>query len=131
MSIILGIFLAGAAYADVHVSSIARVYDGDTITVNIDQWPPIVGQAISIRVRGVDTPEIRGKCQAEKDLARRAKSYTAAAVKYGQVTLKNLERGKYFRIVADVEVNGKPLAAALISQGLGRPYDGGKRKGWC
>lgn len=42
------------------------VYDGDTFKVNIDDYPAIVGEAISIRIRGIDAPEIRGKCLSEK-----------------------------------------------------------------
>ena len=46
-----------------------RNYDGDTITFNIRQAHPIIGDRINIRVNGIDTPEIRGKCSKEKNLA--------------------------------------------------------------
>ncbi|MBF0370483.1 MAG: hypothetical protein HQL52_13605 [Magnetococcales bacterium] len=39
-------------------------YDGDTIRFDIPGVHPLLGDNISIRVRGVDTPEIRGKCPA-------------------------------------------------------------------
>jgi len=52
-----------------------RNYDGDTITVNINDVHPLLGDNINIRVRGIDTPEIRGKCQYEKDLAYEAKYF--------------------------------------------------------
>ena len=49
-----------------------------------------------------------------------------------RVDLKNIERGKYFRIVADVIVDGESLADILIETGLAVPYDGGtKGKDWC
>ena len=38
-----------------------RNYDGDTITFDIDGLHSIVGKNISVRVLGIDTPEIRGK----------------------------------------------------------------------
>ena len=60
---------AAPQYGTVTVSKVISVYDGDTFRVNIDSLPPIVGKNIAIRVNGVDTPEIRGKCLYEKNLA--------------------------------------------------------------
>jgi len=49
-----------------------------------------------------------------------------------QVDLKNIERGKYFRIVADVFVDGESLSDLLIEAGMAVPYDGGtKTHNWC
>ncbi len=43
-----------------------------------------------------------------------------------------MHRGKYFRIVADVYVDGKSLAESLIEANLGVPYYGKtKIKDWC
>ena len=42
-----------------------------------------------------------------------------------------MQRGKYFRILADVYVDGISLADNLIKAGHARVYDGGKRLGWC
>ena len=49
-----------------------------------------------------------------------------------QITLKNMERGKYFRIAADVIVDGESLADMLIEAGRAVRYDGGKKTHkWC
>jgi endonuclease YncB( thermonuclease family) len=45
--------------------------------------------------------------------------------------LRNIQRGKYFRIVAEVYVDGKSLTESLIAAGLGYRYHGGKKKAWC
>ena len=47
------------------------------------------------------------------------------------IELGGIERGNFFRLIADVWIDGRSLAAALIQAGLGRPYAGGKRQGWC
>ena len=40
--------------------------------------------------------------------------------------------GKYAgRIVAQVLVGGEDLEEMIIEAGLGRPYEGGAREGWC
>ena len=93
---------------------------------------PIFGEKISIRLKGLDTPEIRGKCQLEKDQARAARDRLRALMEQArQIDLIDAERGKYFRIVATVQADGVDVAGVLIGEELGRPYDGGSRKGWC
>ena len=37
---------------------------------------------------------------------------------------------KYFRIIADVEVDGQDLGMMLIAENLARPYSGGTRGKW-
>ena len=49
-----------------------------------------------------------------------------------QIDLKNMERGKYFRIAADVIVAGESVADMLIEAGMAVRYDGGKKTHkWC
>lgn len=105
--------------------------DGDTIKVAAAVWPGITVR-VSVRVAGVDTPELRGRCAGEKALAREARDFTRAAVG-DRVILRNIRRGKYAgRMIAEVRVDGgADLAAMLIAAGLGRPYDGGRRRPWC
>ncbi|MDP6141644.1 MAG: thermonuclease family protein [Arenicellales bacterium] len=119
-----------ADYGSVN-GTVLSVYDGDTFRVDISGWPPIIGKNIPVRVRGLDTPEIRGKCQAEKDLAIHARDYVRQVLASGTVTLAHLDRGKYFRIVATVLVDGTNLTELVIQKDLGRRYDGGKKQGWC
>lgn len=134
--LLMALCFAGAAqakdYGTVLVSEITSIYDADTFRVNIKDYPPIVGERVSIRVNGVDAPEIRGKCESEKIAAQKAKQFTVAALRSAKtVELRNIERGKYFRILADVYTDGKNLAEGLIKSGHARAYDGGKREGWC
>ena len=61
------------------VAAVVRVYDGDTLTVNAFPWPGMTIRT-AVRVNGVDTPEIRGLCDAETELATRARDYVRATV---------------------------------------------------
>ncbi|MCX2802266.1 thermonuclease family protein [Microbulbifer thermotolerans] len=111
---------------------VVAVYDGDTFTANVPGWPDIVGHRIGVRVKGVDTPELRGQCPEEKRLARRARQYTVALLRSAEVVeLREVERDKYFRLLAEVWADGQRLDLMLIQAGLGREYHGGKRRGWC
>jgi len=130
----LSVFSAQAKpqYGTVTVSKVINVYDGDTFRVNIDSLPPIVGKNIPIRVNGVDTPEIRGKCQYEKDLALEARDFVRAKLANAkEIKLTNLQRGKYFRVVANVVVDGVSLEQELLDNELAYEYSGGKKLSWC
>ena len=90
-------------FGDYEGAIYVRNYDGDTITFNLPNLHPIIGKKIAIRVNGIDTPEIRGKCDKEKYDAEQAKGMVEEFLKDAErIDLKNMERGKYFRIVADV-----------------------------
>ena len=126
------IFLSSPAHAktfgDYEGAVYVRNYDGDTVTFNLPGLHPIIGKKINIRVNDIDTPEIRGKCDKEKYDAEQARDMVADILKDAeQITLKNLERGKYFRIVADVYADGENLADILIEAGMAVRYDGGKK----
>ena len=109
-----------------------RCYDGDTCTVTFHGVPPIFGDKIGLRIWGVDTPEKRGKCEQEKALALRAQTFVWDRVKDGRATLHDLERRKYFRIVARVKVADGWLDDLLVKHGLGVRYFGKtKTKDWC
>jgi len=120
-------------FGSVTVSEVTSIYDGDTFRVNIAEYPDLIGYRMGIRVNGIDTPEMRGKCQQEKALARKAKQFTVEKLRAAKhIELRNMKRGKYFRIVADVYVDEQNLGGMLIAQDLAVAYDGGhKGKDWC
>ena len=123
---------AAAEYGTVNVSRVISVYDGDTFRVDIDSLPPIVGKNIPIRLNGVDTPEIRGKCKYEKDLAIKARDFVRNKLANAkEIKLNNLQRGKYFRVVADVMIDGVSLETELLENKLAYKYTGGKKSSWC
>ena len=134
LSLCLVMFSVQAApeYGTVTVSKVISVYDGDTFRVNIDSLPPIVGKNIPIRLNGVDTPEIRGKCKYEKDLAVKARDFVRNKLANAkEIKLTKLQRGKYFRVVADVMVDGVSLEKELLENKLAYKYTGGKKSSWC
>ena len=117
------------SFGDYEGAIYVRNYDGDTITFNLPGLHPIIGEKINIRVNGIDTPEIRGKCEKEKYDAKQAKEMVTDILKDAeQIILRNMERGKYFRIAADVIVDGENLADMMIEAGMAVSYDGGKNR---
>lgn len=80
-----------------------------------------------MRVRGVDTPELKSQAPATKAKAKAAKKFTQDFLTGKKITLKQCTRDKYFRLLCDVYADNKSLAEALLSENLATPYDGGKK----
>ena len=103
------------------------VYDGDTFKVNLRCKKTVVCKGISVRVRGIDTPELKTKNPKEKQKALAAKIFTQQVLFEKKITLKNCQRDKYFRLLCDVFVKNKKeeinLAKSLLSSGLAVEYD--------
>lgn len=109
-------------------------YDGDTITFNIKKVHPLLGDRITVRVLGLDTPEISTPDVCEKSAAIKVRELVREAMKAAKrIDLTNIGRDKYFRIDADVIIDGKDLKDLIIKSGLSVPYDGGTKlkKDWC
>lgn len=109
-------------------------YDADTITVEIPDVHPLLGHQISVRVNGIDTAEIKGKAPCEKDRAVAAQQLVAKLlVGAKRINLHNVQRDKYFRVLADVEVDGQYIKDLLFKERLAYQYHGKTKKkvNWC
>ena len=112
-----------------------RVIDGDTVAVDASADLPPELADLKVRLRGVDTPEKggRARCEDERKAGQAATAFMEATIASADViVIRDPEWGKWGgRVVADVVVDGRSLAPALITAGYGRAYEGGRRKGWC
>jgi endonuclease YncB( thermonuclease family) len=81
-----------------------RCYDGDTCTFTLPGIHPLFGEKISVRIAGIDTPEIRGKCDQEKTLVKEARDVVRGILqKAHRINLLEAERGKYFDAIKSRE----------------------------
>ena len=137
--VLLGAFLAPliglsqtSSDETVSVSRVIRVIDGDTFVVDIDEFPDLIGKQIPIRVNRIDTPELRGECDKERELAIKAKERVEAILSNAQtIELQQLSRGSFFRIVADVVIDGVDLGGLILNEGLATPFRPGSASPWC
>ena len=118
--------------ADFKNVEILRCYDGDTCTATLPGVHPFFGEKISVRIYGIDTPEIRGKCDMEKVKARDARDFLLDLIENAnQIDLVSCEKDKYFRIGCTMLLDGENAGDILIEEGHARQYGGGKRESWC
>lgn len=105
-----------------HEATVVSVYDGDTMTVDVEIWPGLTWRG-KVRVRGVDTPEIQTKSKREKRRALLARDFVRKRI--GKtVYLENVKQGSFGgRVVATVRLrDGSDLAKVLIRKGHGKAY---------
>jgi endonuclease YncB( thermonuclease family) len=99
------------------------VVDGDTLWI----------QSQKVRVADIDAPETHDyRCAEEKALGDRATQRLIQLVNSGTVTLQPIDRDEdvYGRKLRIVSVNGTSVGDTLVSEGLARYYEGGRRP-WC
>lgn len=116
---------------------VLSVYDGDTFKVNLPCTEDIFCRDISVRVNGIDTPEMKSENTCEKKKAKEAQTLTKRILAKGAVILKNCKRDKYFRLLCDVSVLGEregfDLSKELLNHNLAVEYHGETKAqvDWC
>jgi len=136
IKILVFCLMLSSAYAEeiipLPASDILYIIDGDTFVI---RCPECKSDKMSIRVMGVDTPEIEASCESEKTLARKAKQFAVGKIREAKIIelIPNPKRryDRYDRPLAWVRLDGEDLATMLINAGLGRPYLGNRRESWC
>ena len=130
------LFLASPAHAqEFYVYKPVKITDGDTIKLDISKESPLIKKlGLSVRIKGIDTPEkgSKAKCNKENALGQQATKFTTELVGNKELLLSQVENDKYGgRIVANVKVGGVDIAQELLKKGLARVYNGEKKKSWC
>lgn len=107
---------------------VIKCYDADTITI-ASKLPykesPLY--RLSVRLTGIDAPEIKGKSEEEKELAKQARDFVSNLILNKYVRLENVESEKYGRILADVYIGDVHLNDLLIRERYAVKYGGGTK----
>lgn len=106
-------------------AKVTKVYDGDTITVDIDLGFGIVMKEQSIRLLGIDAPELRGE---ERQQGLSSRFFVADRIPIGSVVIMKTvkdRKEKYGRYLAtiyygDTLVN---LNEEIIANGHAKVYE--------
>lgn len=110
---------------------VIKVYDADTITIASKMpYDTSPMYRLSVRLNGIDTPEIKGKgvSEEEKEAAKQARDFVSNLVFNKYVRLENIQSEKYGRILADVYIGDINLNELLIKERYAVNYDGGTKK---
>jgi endonuclease YncB( thermonuclease family) len=92
-----------------------------------------------VRLRGIDSPEIRSKTPEEKQAATKSRDALAAKVINQMVFLQNMDMEKYGRVLADVFLEESSRSGSNEEQSINEwmlehhyavPYTGGTKVAW-
>ena len=108
---------------------VIKVYDGDSITIAAKlPFDNSTLYRFSVRLNGIDTPEIKGKNADEKEAAKQARDALSNLILNKNIILKNVDNEKYGRVLADVYLDELHINEWLIKERYAVRYDGGAKK---
>ena len=115
-----------------HPAEVIRVLDGDTFEARVRIWPGM-DVTTRVRLRGIDAPEMRARCEDERAKALAARDALTRILAEGTVGISRIGQDKYGgRVDADVSTLRTPdVSTALLERGLARRYSSGRRADWC
>jgi endonuclease YncB( thermonuclease family) len=113
-------------------ADVTRVIDGETFEARVHVWPGI-DITTKVRLRNIDAPEMRARCEQEAAQARAARDALVAMLASGGVSIRQVGLDKYGgRVLAEASTGGvADVSTALLEAGLVRRYGGGRRESWC
>ncbi len=100
---------------------VRKVYDADTITVDIELGFDIVVKNQKIRLLGIDAPEVRGK-ERERGLVSRDQLRGRISNKWIIIKTKQDKKGKYGRWLGTVYLDKENINNWLLEEGLAEEY---------
>lgn len=100
-------------------ATITAVYDGDTVTADIDLGFEVWLRGQKLRLLNINTPEVRGKTRPEGIIARDA---LRNRILGKEVIVKSDRRGKYGRWLVEIIIDEENINSWLLSEGYAVPY---------
>ena len=107
--------LTNPAY--VYVANVTDVYDGDTITVDIDLGLGVWVHGEKLRLHRINAPEVRGGSRPEGILSR---DWLREQILGKEIIIQTIKdrKGKYGRYLAEVWQDGTNINDALVTNGF-------------
>ena len=112
----------------VKIGKVIKVYDGDSITIAAKPYDNYPIYRFSVRLNGIDTPELRTSNENEKKHAILARDALHDKIYNKIVELKNVESEKYGRLLADIYLDDENINEWLITKNFAVKYDGGTKQ---
>ena len=102
---------------------VTDVYDGDSITIDIDLGFGIIMKKQKIRLAGIDTPELRGD---EREQGLISRDWLREKILDKNISINTVKdiTGKYGRYLGYIYTDEYEISLneVMINEGLGNPY---------
>ncbi len=101
-----------------HQFNVVKIFDGDTIRVEG------FGLKFTIRLVGIDTPELGKKGEKNQPYSQEAKEKLTQLIGKKTISLKQYGTGGYNRVLAEIFVNATNINLEMVRAGLAEVYQG-------
>jgi endonuclease YncB( thermonuclease family) len=78
-------------------------------------------------LNGIDTPEMKGKNEEEKEIAVKARDALSERIMGKEIRLENVQTEKYGRLLCEVYLGNDHLNKWMIDERYALKYDGGTK----
>jgi len=105
----------------IYNAHVVAVYDGDTITVDIDLGFNIIMKNQKIRLSGIDTPELR---KEEREAGLISRDWLREKILDKKIVIKTYKdkTEKYGRWLADIYIDDIFINEIMLQEGLAVKY---------
>ena len=107
-----------------HQFKVAKIFDGDTIQVKG------FGLKFTIRLVGIDTPELGKKRKKGQPYGQQAKMELTRLINKKTISLKQYGTGGYNRVLAEIFVGTTNVNLEMVRSGLAEVYRGKRPNGF-
>lgn len=114
------LFCSFSALAETIEGVVLSIHDGDTLKVKTAEYD----KPKSVRLRGVDTPEISFRGESQGEVAFAARDYLRSLIPIGASVKVDLGKvaTTHSRLLGKVFYQGQDIGLLLIAEGLAAPY---------
>lgn len=109
---------------EVREGEVLKVYDGDTFTLGFYQSYSKIPYRIRVRMRGIDTPEMKSGDLRKMARARSAQKFLFSQIYGKTVQLTDVSMEKYGRLLANVYCDGVCINQLMLDQHYAVSYNG-------
>lgn len=101
----------------VYRARITSVYDGDTVTADVDLGFSVWAHGEKLRLYGLDAPELRG---SEREQGLISRDWLREQILDKDVFIRTVadKKGKYGRYLAEIFLDGININDQLVAEGL-------------
>ncbi len=101
---------------------VSDVYDGDSITVDIDLGLGLWMTNQKIRLSNINAPEVRGE---EREEGLKSKKWLEEKILDSFIILRTIKdkKGKYGRWLGEIHLNGENINELLIEAGMAQEVE--------
>tara|TARA_R110002020_G_scaffold200272_1_gene402399 strand:- start:1146 stop:1469 length:324 start_codon:yes stop_codon:yes gene_type:complete len=102
-------------------ATIKKVYDGDTVTADIDLGFGVTLVKQKLRLLNIDTPEVRGE---ERDIGLLCRDRLRDRILNENVTIKTYKdkKGKYGRWLVEIFLKDENINEWMLEENLAKKY---------